>query len=67
MIDWASIIGSASQGAADIISATKGNYSKTQNTVALGSNVTPAGGAQSLVPLLLFGGLALFALKMFKR
>ncbi len=64
---WSSIIGSATSGIADIISSTKGNYSKTQNTVALGSNVTATGGAQSLMPILLLGGLALFALKMFKR
>lgn len=64
---WSSIIGSATAGIADIISSAKGNYSKTQNTVALGSNVTPTGAGVNVVPLLIFGGLFFAVAKLLKR
>jgi hypothetical protein len=64
---WSNIIGSATAGVADIISAAKGNYSKTQNTVALGSNVTATGSQSSIVPLVLFGGLFFVVAKLFSK
>lgn len=66
---WSSIIGSVTQGAADIISSTKGNYSKNATSfgIGVGTAQNSASGTASLLPVVGLGIVAFMLVKLFKK
>ncbi len=72
-INWAELINSATTGAASIIAASKGNVTKKETQLTLGTNSTVgvgyAGGVNTsaLIPLVVFGTVIYLAVSLFRR
>lgn len=65
---WSQIISSVTSGAADIISSSKGNYSKNATSFGLGigNDNDPPSGTSSIMGIALLGVVVMVVVKLFR-